>query len=110
MQGKSVTPRLKNSHQTAASELRENVGGSISDLRSKKKASSNSLAHGGSLMHLGNKQIGIKKIASSGNLKWTCSCFFYLLSFLVGHKLDKVGGKAKKSLSSLKLVSKLLYV
>ena len=36
--------------------------------------------------------------------------FFNLLSFLVGHKLDKVGGKAKKSLSSLKLVSKLLYV
>ena len=36
--------------------------------------------------------------------------FFYLLSFLVGHKLDKVGGKAKKSLSSLKLVSRLLYV
>ena len=81
MQGKSVTLRLKDSHQTAASELRENVGGSISDLRSKTKASSNSLAHGGSLMHLGNKQIGIKKIASSGNLKWTCSCFLTFCLF-----------------------------
>ena len=81
MQGKSVTPRLKDSHQTVASELRENVEGSISDLRSKKKASSNSLAHGGSLMHLGNKQIGIKKIASSGNLKWTCSCFLIFCLF-----------------------------
>ena len=29
--------------------------------------------------------------------------FFYFISSLVGHKLDKVGGKAKKSLSSLKL-------
>ena len=28
---------------------------------------------------------------------------WYLLIFSVGHKLDKVGGKAKKSLSSLKL-------
>ena len=28
---------------------------------------------------------------------------WYLLIFSVGHKLDKVGGEAKKSLSSLKL-------
>lgn len=65
---------------------REELGGSVSDLRSKKKGSNKSLNVGGSLMNIGNKQVGIKKLASS-----------------VGHKLDKVGGKAKKSISSLKL-------
>merc|ERR1711973_344388 len=70
----------------------EAVGGSVADLRSKKKGSLTSLSKlkgnvGGSLMNIGTKNSGgIKKFADS-----------------VGHKLDKVGGKAKKSLSSLKL-------
>jgi len=68
---------------------RENVGGSVSDLRNKKKG----INVGGSLMNIGTKQIGIKKFAGS-----------------VGHKLDKAGGKAKKSLISLKLVSFYLIV
>lgn len=48
---------------------REEVGGSISDLRSKKKGSNKSLNVGGSLMNIGNKQVGIKKLASSGNIE-----------------------------------------
>ena len=47
---------------------------------------------GGSLANLGSKPRTIKK----------------LLAESVGHKLDKVGGKAKKSLSSLKLVNIIL--
>ena len=47
-------------------DLRENVGGSISDLRKKKKGSSSSINVGGSLMNIGTKQIGIKKFAGSG--------------------------------------------
>jgi len=69
----------------------DNIGGSVADLRSKKKGSQSSLSKlkgnvGGSLMNIGSKQTGIKKFTDS-----------------MGHKLDKVGGKAKKSLSSLKL-------
>ena len=47
---------------------------------------------GGSLANLGSKPRTIKKLADS-----------------VGHKLDKVGGKAKKSLSSLKLVRNIIF-
>ena len=81
---------------------REEVGGSVSDLRSKKKGSNKSLNVGGSLMNIGNKQVGIKKLASSGNIEKAIAKSHHLFS--VGYKLDKVGGKAKKSLSSLKLV------
>ena len=42
---------------------REEVGGSVSDLRSKKKGSNKSLNVGGSLMNIGNKQVGIKKLS-----------------------------------------------
>ena len=61
-----------------------------------------SLNVGGSLMNIGNKQVGIKKLASSGNIEKAIAKSHHLFS--VGYKLDKVGGKAKKSLSSLKLV------
>jgi len=69
----------------------EKVGGSVSDLSKKKKGSSSSINKvagniGGSLMSLGSKPKGLTKLAGS-----------------VGHKIDKVGGKARKSLSSLKL-------
>ena len=74
----------------------------VSDLRSKKKGSNKSLNVGGSLMNIGNKQVGIKKLASSGNIEKAIAKSHHLFS--VGYKLDKVGGKAKKSLSSLKLV------
>ena len=64
MPGKSqTTPRL---FQTHFLDLRENVGGSVSDLRKKNKGSSSSLNVGGSLMNIGTKQIGIKKFAGSG--------------------------------------------
>ena len=58
------TPSL---FQTHFLDLRENVGGSVSDLRKKKKGSSSSINVGGSLMNIGTKQIGIKKLAGSGN-------------------------------------------
>ena len=49
----------------------ETLGGSVADLRSKKKGSLSSLSKlkgnvGGSLMNIGSKQTGIKKFADSG--------------------------------------------
>lgn len=70
----------------------ESVGGSTADLTKKNKGSLSSLNKvagniGGSLMSLGNKEKkNIKKLAKS-----------------VTHKVEKVGEKAKKSVSSLKL-------
>ena len=66
MRVRETTP---NFYQTHFLDPRNNVGGSISDLRSKKKGSSSSLNVGGSLMNIGTKQIGIKKFAGSGNGK-----------------------------------------
>ena len=59
--------RLARLFQTHFLDLRENVGGSVSDLRKKKKGSSSNVNVGGSLMNIGTKQIGIKKFAGSGN-------------------------------------------
>ena len=47
-----------------------NIGGSVADLRSKKKGSQSSLSKlkgnvGGSLMNIGSKQAGIKKFTDS---------------------------------------------
>ena len=69
MPGITVRPgqRLAKLFQTHFLDLRENVGGSVSDLRNKKKGSSSNLNVGGSLMNIGTKQIGIKKFAGSGN-------------------------------------------
>ena len=48
----------------------DNIGGSVADLRSKKKGSQSSLSKlkgnvGGSLMNIGSKQTGIKKFTDS---------------------------------------------
>ena len=48
----------------------DNIGGSVADLRSKKKGSQSSLSKlkgnvGGSLMNIGSKQAGIKKFTDS---------------------------------------------
>ena len=73
----------------------ESVGGSVADLSKKNKGSISSLNKvagniGGSLLSLGGKEKkNFKKIAAS-----------------VTRKVEKVGGKAKKSVSSLKLVSR----
>ena len=64
MRVRETTPKL---FQTHFLDPRDNVGGSVSDLRSKKKGSSASVNVGGSLMNIGTKQIGIKKFAGSGN-------------------------------------------
>ena len=77
----------------------EGVGGSVADLTKKKKGSISSLNKvagniGGSLLSLGGKEKkNFKKIAAS-----------------VTKKVEKVGGKAKKSVSSLKLVSRLMRI
>merc|ERR1712106_1202672 len=70
----------------------ESVGGSVADLTKKNKGSISSLNKvagniGGSLLSLGSEEKkNFKKIAAS-----------------VTRKVEKVGGKAKKSASSLKL-------
>ena len=46
----------------------ENVGGSVSDLRNKKKGSLSNVV-GGSLMNIGSKQVGIKRFTDSGKDK-----------------------------------------
>ena len=77
----------------------ESVGGSVADLTKKNKGSISSLNKvagniGGSLLSLGGKEKkNFKKIAAS-----------------VTKKVEKVGGKAKKSVSSLKLVSSLMRI
>ena len=88
----------------------DKVGGSVSDLSKKKKGSSSSINKvagniGGSLMSLGSKPKSIKKLAGSGTQNMYLLQFSELIFFKVGHKIDKIGGKAKKSLSSLKLVN-----
>ena len=73
----------------------ESVGGSVADLSKKNKGSISSINKvagniGGSLLSLGGKEKkNFKKIAAS-----------------VTRKVEKAGGKAKKSVSSLKLVSR----
>ena len=77
----------------------ESVGGSVADLTKKNKGSISSLHKvagniGGSLLSLGGKEKkNFKKIAAS-----------------VTKKVEKVGGKAKKSVSSLKLVSRVMRI
>ena len=63
MRVRETTPKYFKTHFL---NPRNNVGGSVSDLRSKKKGSSSSINVGGSLMNIGTKQIGIKKFAGSG--------------------------------------------
>ena len=46
----------------------EHVGGSVSDLRNKKKGSLSNVV-GGSLMNIGSKQVGIKRFTDSGKDK-----------------------------------------
>ena len=59
---------------SSPSMFSDTLGGSVADLRSKKKGSLSSLSKikgnvGGSLMNIGSKQTGIKKFTDSGDFQ-----------------------------------------